>query len=155
MSTDTTTPTETPVSTGRSRRGLIVMAAGLVILLGGAGYMFLGVGGAEPDADVAEPADGSIVEVGVLTTNLSGPTARYARVGVALVLHPDADPAAVAARFPLVKDAVIDEIGRHEPAALQGADGGALLRAALTQRVQGVFPDGEILRVVLTELLVQ
>lgn len=150
-------PTAEPA--GRKPRRRLRLVVGLLLLgaLGAGGYLlFLGGGAEAAEEKVEEPvAEGPVVEVGTLTTNLAGAANRYARVGVALVLRDGAVAADVEGRFALVKDAAITEIGRHEAAALQGADGTERLRAGLAEQITAVYPDGEVLRVVLTELLIQ
>lgn len=160
-----TAPAATEVPDGaesappKKRRRLLLVIVGVVVLLGGgAGYMVMSGGDAEAAADDAEPApveEGEIVDVGTLTTNLSGASSRYARVGVGLVLAADADPATVESSIPLVKDAIITEISRHTAEELQGDAGVRTLRDSIGTRVTGLFVDGEVIRVVLTELLVQ
>lgn len=160
MSADTApVPTEPAAAAPtRSRRRLfLILGVVLAVGLGVGAYVFLG--GDQAAADAPPPAeeaavDGPIVEVGTLTTNLAGST-RYARVGIALVLTADADPAAVASRLALVKDAAISEIGSHEAETLQSDGGTEALRVGLTERIVALFPDGEVSRVALTELLVQ
>lgn len=165
MSTATATaPAEAPApdlapeAPRRSRRLLLIVAAVVFVALGAGAYFLLLAGDGEATGTEAEPepvAEGPVVEVGTLTTNLAGANGRYARVGIALVLSADADAAAVGERFALVKDAAITEIGRHDAAALQAAGGTETLRDGLAERITRLYPDGEVLRVVLTELLVQ
>jgi flagellar basal body-associated protein FliL len=153
----TAEPATEPAGKKPRRRLLLIVALVLLGALGAGGYLlFLGGGDDPAEEPVEEPvAEGPVVEVGTLTTNLAGAANRYARVGVALVLRADAVAADVESRFPLVKDAAITEIGRHEAATLQGADGTERLRAGLAEQITAVYPDGEVLRVVLTELLIQ
>lgn len=142
----------------RSRRRLLVsLVVVLALAASGAGYLLL-TGSDEPaDEPVAAGPveEGAVVEVATVTTNLAGSGDRYARVGIALVLSVDADPVVVASRFALVKDATISEIGRHDAAALQQPDGVGALRRGLGERITELYPDGDVLRVVLTDLLVQ
>ncbi|MEX0835330.1 MAG: flagellar basal body-associated FliL family protein [Nitriliruptor sp.] len=140
----------------RPRRKLLFIGIVVAVLLAGAASYVL-VLGPDAAADEAVPVveEGAVIEVGTLTTNLAGTPAQYARVGVALVLSADADQSEVTARFPLVKDAAIAEIGRHAAASLQGEEGLEPLRRGLTERIQAVYPDGEVVRIALTELLVQ
>lgn len=153
-----TAPTapEAPAPRGR-RRLLVIVLCGVAVLLGGGAAYVLTTGGADA-ATTEEPPpveEGEIVEVGTLTTNLAGPTQQYARVGVALVLAAGADTSAVEADLALVKDAVISEISRHGAADLQGHEGVAALRTGLTEAVGDLFEEDTVVRVALTELLVQ
>lgn len=163
MSATATAPAPAPDGTAaappkKGSRRLVLVAVGVLVLgaLGAGGYLFLGGGAEDAAAEPVEevPVDGPVVEVGTLTTNLAGST-RYARVGIALVLTADADATAVESRFALVKDAAISEIGSHTAETLQAATGTEQLRAGLAERIVPLFPDGEVSRVVLTELLVQ
>lgn len=157
----TATPAAETPAAGRSRRWpLLLLAAVVAVAVGAGAAAFLGAGGAgaDPAAEPSTPPpvqEGQIVDVGTLTTNLSGQGAHYARVGVAVVLAEGVDPATVEADLPLVKDAVITEISRHDAAGLRGAEGVQALRGSLTDAVVGLFEEGQVLRVALTELLVQ
>lgn len=142
----------------KKRRRLLLVGVVVLVLGVGAGYMLMSGADAEATDEDAEPApveEGEIVDVGTLTTNLAGQSSRYARVGVGLVLTADADTATVESRLPLVKDAVITEISRHGAEELQGDAGVRTLRDGIGASVTGLFDDGEVVRVVLTELLVQ
>lgn len=156
--TTATAPAAPAAPPARSRRLVLVVA--VVVLAGVLASVGYAVFLRTEDADAASaaeaaPVEGAVVEVGTLTTNLAGAAGRYARVGIAVVLAEGADTAAVEARFALVKDAAIGEIGRHDAAALAAADGTERLRAGLAERIRELYPDGEVLRVVLTELLIQ
>lgn len=142
----------------RGRRRLLLLVALLAIVLGGgAAWMLTGPddAGAGEDGAVAEVEEGEILDVGTLTTNLAGTPPRYARVGVGLVLAADATGSEVQEDLPLVKDAIITQISSHVAADLQGREGVATLRDGLTTAVSDLFEDGQVVRVVLTELLVQ
>ena len=106
------------------------------------------------DAD-AEPEEGAILEVAQLTANLGGEELRYARVGFAVVAAADVETSEVERRFPLLQDAAISQIGAMTPEELHGEEGIDRLREALTERAREIYPDGEVLRVAITELLVQ
>lgn len=144
----------------RGRIRLLVVGAVVAVLIGGGAAWFL-TGGASADtgpqaeAGPAPVEEGEILEVGTLTTNLGGDRPAYARVGVGLVLAAGTDPAVVEGDLALVKDAAISEIARHGAEELQGEDGVTALRDGLTSAIGALFEDGEVIRVVLTELLVQ
>lgn len=146
-----------PDAPKRSKRLLLVVVAA-VVAAAAAGYVVSSRGAGAPAEEApaeAAVAEGEVLEVGTVTTNLAGSPGRYARVGVALVLAADADPVAVQGRIALVKDAALRVIGRQEAAALQTPEGSTALRAQLTEEITAVYPEGTVLRVVLTELLVQ
>ncbi len=108
--------------------------------------------GEDPDG---EPEEGAILEVAQLTANLGGEDLRYARVGFAVVAAADVETSEVERRFPLLQDAAISQIGSMTPDDLHGEEGIDRLREALTERAREIYPDGEVLRVAITELLVQ
>lgn len=111
---------------------------------------------AEPTPEASpEPVEGEVIDVATMTINLAGEDLRYARLGFAVVLESMADPAGVAGRFPLLKDAAITEVSTFTPDELRTSDGVARLRSTLSEEAVELFPDGEVLRVVLTELIVQ
>ncbi len=129
----------------------------VVLALGGAGfggYMFAGGASAALPSEMTVPAEGEVVEVGELTVTLPGPNAHYARVGLAVVLAEGVSEDAVAGRFPLVKDAAISILAGKEPDDFRTPEGLQRLRADLTDIATEIYPDGEVLRVVLTEAIV-
>lgn len=129
----------------------------LVIALGGAGFGGYVLGaksaGAAPPEEV-EPAEGEVVEVGVLTVSLAGAGSNHARVGLAVVLAEGLGPDAVSGRLPLVKDAAISVLAGKTPDDFRTPDALARLRGQLTDIAREIYPDGEVLRVVLTEAIV-
>lgn len=157
--TDTApTPTAYEAPPRRPRRRLLLLAVMLAVVLGAGAAFALTTGDAvAPETAEEHPAveEGEIVDVGTLTTNLAGEPAQYARVGVALVLSADADVAAVEADLALVKDAAIAEISRHTASDLRGEAGVKALRTGLSGAVTALFDDEKVVRVALTELLVQ
>ena len=129
---------------------LLLLAVGLATVAAVASWALLP--GEDPDA---EPEEGAILEVAHLTANLGGENLRYARVGFAVVAAADVENAEVERRFPLRQDAAISQIGSMTPEDLHGEEGIDRLREALTERAREIYPDGEVLRVAITELLVQ
>lgn len=164
---DTMTAPEQAATTAPRRRVPRWLLALLVLLLvggGGAAAWFLVLApDTDPDADVAAPGvvedaapvDGAIVEVTNFTASLAGPEAHFAKVGFAVVLREDAVAETVSPRFPLLRDEALSVLARTEAAGLRSAEGQDRLRADLSAAAQQVWPDGEVLRVVLTELVVQ
>jgi flagellar basal body-associated protein FliL len=160
--TDTDTVTETVEKKGRSKLLLIGGAVGLLLVLG-AVYMFVLAPGDDPEAAAAAAAeeaaaaaaDGDIVEVANFTASLQGPDPHFAKLGFSAVLSTTALADDVTARFPLLQDAALMVLARTSADDLRTAAGGEQLRADLTAEAQQIWPDGEILRIVLTELVVQ
>lgn len=149
----------TPAATGGGKRKTLLIAAFvLVAVLAGVGGFLLTGGSAEAEAAApTEPPaeDGAVLDVAEMTANLAGPEVHYAKLSFAAVLIAGADEAAVAERFPLLRDAAITELSTFQVEHLRTTEGMEELRKRLTARAQAVYPDGEVRRVVLTELVVQ
>lgn len=145
-------------SSSKIKKLLLPVVAVLALAAGG----LLGpelLGGEEAAAEAAPapttPADEVILEVTSLTANLAGPELHYGRVAFSVVLSPDALAETVTARFPLLEDAAIGEVTSMTPELLRSPEGLGELRGRLMARAQEVYPGGEVVRVVLTELMVQ
>ena len=152
--TDTTDTSPEKGPKKGKKKLLLIGAVVLVLLCAGGGYLFLG----GEDAEAAEneaPPEGEIVPVEEMTVNLAGPELHYARVAFSLVLAEGADPAVIEERKPLLHDAAITELTRLSPEELRGPEGPDTARDRLGARAKEIYPDGEVLRAVLTKLLVQ
>ena len=137
---------------------LIGIIGGVVVLLGAVYFLFLGGGGGEEEAGVTTttvPVEGPVIEVDEMTITLSDDPVRYARLKFAVVLPEGGDTAAVGDRVPVLKDAVLYVVSGYAAAELVGPDALTRLRDDLTASALEVFNEGEVLRVVLTEVLVQ
>lgn len=154
--TETLTETEAKPKGKRNPKRLAVIVL-LVAALGFVGYSKFVKAPAAAEEASAETAvvEGEIIDVATLTANLSGEELHYARVGFAAVLSADASAATVTPRIALLKDAALTEIGKSSPGDLRTVKGVDDLRNRLTARAQRIWPDGEIVRIVLTEFLVQ
>lgn len=151
--------TETPPEKRKRGKLLVILVVVVLAAAGAIGWFALAPRPVEAGS-VAEPvepppAEGEVVEVATMTVNLADSPGRYVRVGFALVLSEGTDPTAVEARYPLLKDAALTEIGRSSGDELLTPEGVDALRQRLSKRARDVYPDGEALRVVLTELIVQ
>jgi flagellar protein FliL len=142
-------------------KGKIFAVIGGAVVLGGAAFFFLGMGGGG-DASEAEAAttttiavEGAVIEAEEMTVNLADPSPRYARLRFAVVLPPGGDSASVGERFPLLKDRVLDVMSQFTAAQLLAPGGLDEVRTELTAESQEVWPGGAVLRVIVTELLVQ
>jgi flagellar protein FliL len=143
-------------SPGRSRRKLVVLLALGAAVLGLVAFWLLT--GPSDDEEVAEDVpeeDGAVVEISDLTANLRGDQLRYARVSMAAVLRVGADAGAVERRFPVLKDAALTELTGMTPDELRSTEGLEELRSRMTAHARKVYPDGEVLRILITELVVQ
>jgi flagellar FliL protein len=137
---------------------LIGIIGGVVVLLGVVYFVFLGGGGGEEEAAVTTttiPVEGPVIEVDEMTITLADDPVRYARLKFAVVLPEGGDTTVVGDRIPVLKDAVLDVMSSYVAADLVGPDALGTLRAELTASALNVFTEGEVLRVVLTEVLIQ
>lgn len=140
---------------GKRKRFMIIGAVVIVAAGAYAGLQFLGGSSAEAEeAESPPPVEGEVLDVATLTTTVGG-DASLARVGLAVVLSEGAPAEAVSARFPLLEDAAVSELAAAEAQELRTADGADALRKRLTKRAKQIYPDGEVLRVLLTELVIQ
>lgn len=147
---------ETEATGSGSKKKLIAIV--LVLALAGAGAFVFLRGGDAADAATGEPAavvEGEVVPVAQMTVNLANLENRYARISFAVVLSQGVLEDQVSPRFPLLQEAVLRGVTEFSPEDLRGPEGFDALATALTEQAKTVYPDGEVLRVVLTELLVQ
>jgi flagellar FliL protein len=150
----TAAPDTTDGAPTKSRKKLVIIAL-LVVVLGAAAGVFL-LGGSDAEGtEPAAPVEGEVVDVAVMTTSVAGEAGTYVRVGFAAVLVEGTAAADVEAKFPLLEDAALSAASSFSGAQLRTQEGQDGLRAALTTAAGDIWPDGEVLRIVLTELLVQ
>ena len=146
----------TPEKSDRSKK-LIIIA--VLVVLASAGGFFATKVMAAPAAATPEveptPVEGEVIEVAEMTASLNGEVPHLARVGFAVVLEESADPTVVQPKFPLLKDAAVTELAESSADVLITPEGVDDLRQRLTDRAHEIYPEGEIVRVVLTQLIVQ
>lgn len=143
----------------KGKRKLFVIVGLVLVVAAGAFFGLRFFSGGEAGAEEAEsereaPGEGEVLDVATLTTTVAG-DATLARVGLAVVLSEEATGDVVTPRYPLLKDAAVSELARTDAQTLRTAEGADDLRARLTKRARRIYPDGEVLRVLLTELVVQ
>ncbi len=140
----------------KGKKKLIIMVVGAAAVAGGA-FFFLSGGdeAAAEEPEVVEVVEGPVIEGDQMTVNLADDEPRYARLKFAVVLPEGSDSAAVGERIPLLKDAILDVVSEYDAEALRAPSALDELRTEFTERSASVWPDGEVLRVVITELLVQ
>lgn len=143
---------------GGSKKKLMI--GGGVAVLAVIGYLFFGGGGGgDPEAagttTTIAIVEGAVIESDEMTVNLTDSTVRYARIKVGLVLPVDGDSTTIGERMPILKDSILGVVGRYDAATL--LEPGTLdeLRQRFTDEANEVWTNGEVLRVVITELLVQ
>lgn len=140
------------------KKKLIMIIGGVVVLLGAVYFLFLGGGGGEEEAGPTTttiPVEGAVIEVDEMTVTLTDDPVRYARVKFGLVLPEGGDSAVVGERVPVLKDAVLQVMSGYAAADLMGPGALTILRDELTEKALEVYDEGLVLRVVLTEVLVQ
>ncbi|MCP3996101.1 MAG: flagellar basal body-associated FliL family protein [bacterium] len=156
MADEIGTEEEEPKKGGKGK--LIGMIGGGLVLLGAVYFLFLGGGGGEDEAAVTTttiPVEGPVIEIDEMTITLSDNPVRYARLKFAVVLPEGGDTTVVGEKVPILKDAVLDVVSAYTADELVGPSALGGLREELTARALVVFTEGEVLRVVLTEVLVQ
>ena len=133
----------------------------LVVLVAGVGAKFTvlsggkaGKGGKATPAASPAPTPGPVIDLGDLTINLAE-AQRYALVGLAVELGKTADPATITTQMPLLKDAGVRKLNGQTAATLLSAAGQDTVRTELTDQAQQIFGKDKIVRVLLTEVVVQ
>lgn len=102
-----------------------------------------------------EAVEGEIVDIGSMTVNLADRDRHYARVGIALVLDITAHAEEIVNKVPLLKDEAITKIGAHTSTELRTIEGQEKLREELMEAAHHVWEGHGVLKVALTEILVQ
>lgn len=140
---------------GRKKLRLVVVVL-LVLLAGAAGLKMtvLSPSEAATEEEVV-PEEGEIVAIGEMTTSLAGGGSHYVRVQLAAVLNATADATAAEGRFPLMRDRALGVLMAFTADELRTVEGAERLRTTLTREAQTVWEDEQVLRIVLTDLLVQ
>lgn len=153
------------MSDTKSKRARALMPILIAVAVLGAGFGgFTAAGGLSGEESagegesageaVTEPEEGEVVEIGQLTVSLDDSETRYARVGLAVVLNSEAVVEEVEGRFPLLKDAAVLSIAGRSPDDLRSREGLEDLKASLSEIASDIYPDGEVLRVILVEAIV-
>ncbi len=147
---------ETTEKVGGKKKLVMIVVPVLVVIGAAAGFFLRGGDTAEAAVPTTMPViEGDVIEVDTMTVNLIGEEGRYARVGFAVVLDSTAESGAVGKKMPLMRDATLTVMTGFNSAELQTAEGMERLRQELSEAVVAIFPDGEVIRAVLTELIVQ
>jgi flagellar basal body-associated protein FliL len=140
---------------GKGKLVAIVIAA---MLVGGVAAKFTVLSSGKPGkpkpVPTPIPTPGQVIDLGNLTINLSEPS-RYALVGLAVELGKTADPATITSQMPLLKDAGVRKLNGMPAATLLSQAGQDQVRAELTDQAQQIFGKDKIVRVLLTEVVVQ
>jgi flagellar basal body-associated protein FliL len=135
------------------KRWKLYLAVLLAVIAGGAAAAFFLLGGDGADEEV-EVVEGEIVQLEPQTTTLGAGPAVHARVAIAVVLAEGVAVEVVAPRAPLLRDALLRELASMDSETLRTVEGSDLLRQRLTADAQEIWDEGEVVRIVLTELVV-
>lgn len=146
-------PADAPSRGGRLK--VVLAGVAVLALLAIAAKTFLLPGAAAEPGPPPPPEEGQVVTIGQMTTSLAGGGTHYARVELAAVANATADAAGLEARFPLMRDQALTVLMGFTADQLRSVEGADALRDALTERAQVVWEDDQVLRIVLTDLLVQ
>jgi flagellar FliL protein len=129
-----------------------------VILLLGAGLaaksLLLGSPAQKAEAK-PKKEEGVIVTMDPVTVNLADAGFHYARVGFGIVLTTTANSKEVEERLPLFKDEAIRAVGAFQSRELKTVEGQDELRHRLTEVAFELYGEEEIMKVILTEIVVQ
>ena len=138
---------------GKSK--LIVIIA--VVALAGVGAKFFLLGGSKAKAATPPPPPkpGEVIDVGDMTINLADQATRYAAVSLAVELSAAGKAEEVTKRMPVLKDAALKTLSAHTAASLLAPTGQDQVRSELTAQAQEIFGKDTVMRVLLTQLVVQ
>jgi len=160
-----TTATQQPIVTvkgGRLKRTLLI-AAGLIVLLGAGGagaYYYLHMSGSHDLAKAAPSAPPVFLPLESMTVNLQSDDAmHYLRIGLTLKLPDQKAQAALTERMPEVRSHILMLLSAKRPDDLAGIDGKRELAKELLETVEktGGTADNpaRVQEVLFTEFVVQ
>jgi len=129
-----------------------------VILLLGAGLaaksLLLGSPAQKAEAK-PKKEEGVIVTMDPVTVNLADAGFHYARVGFGIVLTTTANSKQIEERLPLFKDEAIRTVGGFQSRVLKTVEGQDELRHRLTEVAFELYGEEQVVKVILTEIVVQ
>jgi flagellar FliL protein len=140
---------------------LIAMAAGGLVVLGGAGtggYMFFGHRSAENHKEAEKPKPATFVDMPDVLVNLANPgneRTQYLKVKVVLELPDAALVPQIQPLMPRVMDAFQTYLRELRPTDLDGSSGLYRLREELTRRVNAAVAPSHVTAVLFKEIVVQ
>lgn len=143
----------------KSGKGKLIGGAvgGVVLLL--AAYQFVLKPAPAPEAlamvEELPPAEGAIHELEEMVINLDGEGASYLRVGVAIVLTEEEDPALFAADEAIAKDVVIGYLGTLSADELEAGEPRAAVKDELGALMIEAYGEDRVVRVLFTALVTQ
>ena len=144
-----------PETEKKKSKKKLIMAVVAVLALGGGYYFFLGGGGGEEPFAEEVVIEESVIDGATMTVALVGEETHFARVSFALVLPDGGDTAVVGKKIQLLQDAALTVITGYEAGELGTTAGLDRLRADLTEQAHVIWTPEQVIRIVLTEVLVQ
>ena len=130
----------------------------VVVLVAGIGAKFTvlsgGKAGKATPAPDPTPTPGVVIDLGTMTITLADP-GRYALVGLAVELGKTATAEKFTPEMPLLKDATVRKLAGWTAAKLLSTTGQEDVRTQLTDQAQQLFGKDSVVKVLLTELIVQ
>jgi flagellar protein FliL len=136
------------------KRLKLYLAILLAVIVGGAAAAFFLLGGDAEAQEEPDVVEGSIVQLEPQTTTLGAGPMEHARVAVAVVLAEGVAVEVVEPRAALLRDALLRELAAMDGESLRTVTGSDQLRDRLSAEAREIWEDGEVVRVVLTELVV-
>lgn len=106
---------------------------------------------AAPEAEAAAP--GTVVPLGPGTYGLADPEGGSVRIEVALVVAEGTDPEAIAARRPVLDDALVAAVAQLSREDITGPGGAPRLRDAVLAAARKSYPDIEIQQALILEMI--
>lgn len=155
MTIATTEVLEPPAEASRGGSKLRLALIGVSVVLATAAAVWFLV--LAPDAEAADVPleEGEIVSLEPQTTTLGEARLHHARVALAVVLVEGVDPAIVTPKAALLQDALLRELATMDADGVRSSAGSDGLRDRLTEDARLIWDEDQVVRVVLTELLVQ
>jgi flagellar basal body-associated protein FliL len=138
-------------------KGKIIIIVAVVLVAGVAAKFTVlsgGKSGKAVPAPTPTPSPGVVIDLGTMTINLAEP-GRYALVGLAVELGKDGTAEKYTPEMPLLKDATVRKLAGWTAAKLLSTTGQEDVRAQLTDQAQLIFGKDSVVKVLLTELIVQ
>lgn len=156
----TAAPAQAAPDAGGSKKKLFLII-GIVVLLAGAAaawFLVLAPGGeeaAEPEGPMFAAEAGEVVQVAETTVSLGGDPPRFAMITYSAVLSVDATADMVASDLARMRSEAQVVFRGKDADALHTEAGFLALQDELTAVAQELWPDGEVVEVLIESLLVQ
>ncbi len=113
--------------------------------------------GPQAQAEVTQPEQGVLVGLNevVVTLRDSGPTTSYLRIDIDLEVVDGKVATMVEQRLPHLRDIVILSLSNKFSADLKSMDGKAALKAELYRKIAETLPEGSLMNVYFSDMVVQ